>query len=912
MGMPGSGAERIRRIAVDAVQRGWIDVADVWDAACRWMVDPGARTEKVFQGKIDGPRLKELARSGSGDFTIQDTGETLADAGEGVDSEITTLEKSDGGPTRIMARGEAPAGAEGARYEVREELGHGGAGTVMLAVDHEIGRPVALKTIRGAARAKPESVARFVEEARITGQLEHPSVIPIYDMGTLGDGLPYYTMRVVQRRSLRDVLAHPALRRDWPLSRLCGVFVQVCRALAYAHARGVVHRDLKPENVLLGEYGEVYVADWGIAKLLAETGIDAGPHVPTPLPGHGHEPDEPGEKDERLEETVRSYTALGSLLGTPGYMPPEQALGDWPNVDHRADLFALGALLYEVLTGRRPFEGRNTVEVLLRTMTEPPRAPRELMPACPLVLEDLCLKLLEKRKEDRPASAKDVAAEVEAYLEGAKERARRQAEAARLVAAAREPAAAVRRLAEERAQCLAAARAALRDVQPWDAPEKKRPGWALEDRARRADAEAGEALAQAVELYAQALGYEPGLAGARAGLAELFWGRAAEAAEAGREAERHYYEKLVLNNDDGRFAARLSARAWVSLDSDPPGAEAVAWRYEEHDRVLTAVEPRTLGRTPLRDAALGAGSWLLVLRREGYRDARVPLWCRRGERREAHVRMFTEEEIGAAFVHVPAGPFIRGGDADAFDALPREEVLVEDFAVARFPVTFEEYLEFVNEVWADDPERGRKRLPHEESGGNAMVAQDGEGRWRANGEVLVEGEGRRWCPPGEEGRIPVVAVDWFDARAYCAWRSRREGREVRLCTEAEWEKAARGVDGRAFPWGDRFDPTFCKMRQSRPGRNQPEPVGGFAADESPYGVRDMAGGARTWVADVVGRADVAAAAQAVEPAPGVPRDQTQMRVARGGGWSALMNNSRAAARLLWFAASRLTTGGVRL
>src|SRR6185436_5638214 len=157
----------------------------------------------------------------------------------------------------------------GTRYEVGEALGAGGAGKVVKARDREIGRVVALKTLKPGAEEDSAVGNRFRTEARITAQLEHPNIVPVYDLGTLPDGQPYYTMRVVKKQSLQDVLASTELRKQWPLVRLVGAFVQVSRALAYSHSRGVLHRDIKPENILLGDFGEVYLADWGNSKTVS-------------------------------------------------------------------------------------------------------------------------------------------------------------------------------------------------------------------------------------------------------------------------------------------------------------------------------------------------------------------------------------------------------------------------------------------------------------------------------------------------------------------------------------------------------------------------------------------------------------------------------------------------------------------
>ncbi len=176
----------------------------------------------------------------------------------------------------------------------------------------------------------------------------------------------------------------------------------------------------------------------------------------------------------------------------------------------------------------------------------------------------------------------------------------------------------------------------------------------------------------------------------------------------------------------------------------------------------------------------------------------------------------------------------------------------------------------------------------------------------------VEGPARVFAPERRAGVFPVESVSWFDAVAYCAWRSAREGVTYRLPTEFEWEKAARGADGRFFPWGDGFDPSFCKMRESRPGRPQTEPVGTFATDRSPYGVRDMAGGVRCWTADVAEQLSWEEALSDEEPSAASARSVATYRVLRGGAWSSSAAACFAASRDLEVSTSRTTDVGFRL
>jgi len=191
------------------------------------------------------------------------------------------------------------------------------------------------------------------------------------------------------------------------------------------------------------------------------------------------------------------------------------------------------------------------------------------------------------------------------------------------------------------------------------------------------------------------------------------------------------------------------------------------------------------------------------------------------------------------------------------------------------------------------------------------VRPDDAGRWVLDHEDLVEGIGRQFAPASRGDEIPMMPLSWYDARGYAAWRSWRDP-AVRLPTEAEFEKAARGVDERIFPWGNAFDGSFCKMRESRPGFPQPEPAGAFACDESPYGVRDLGGGMACWIGDLHGELSSDRAATQVEPPPGSPLEEGGERFIRGGSWPASPNECRSASRVRYFGSFRPSECGMRL
>jgi serine/threonine-protein kinase len=292
-------------------------------------------------------------------------------------------------------------------YSLRGAVGVGGGGQVLLGFDERIGREVAIKELLDqAANQDAELNARFLREARITGRLEHPGIVPVYDLGTKQSGAPYYVMRLVRGDTLAkalktcndEVLAEHALsRRLSLLDRL----IDVCEAVAYAHSKGVIHRDLKPVNIVLGPFGETIVLDWGLAKV--ENEVDLAPLVSAP----------PGTPVDEAD-----LTRMGDILGTPAYMAPEQANPDFGAVDTRSDVFALGCILYYLLTGHPPLRGSaDDILEQLSSLAPMPSARDPKLPVPPELIA-ICDKALAKDKSLRFPNAATLAEELRAYRDG--------------------------------------------------------------------------------------------------------------------------------------------------------------------------------------------------------------------------------------------------------------------------------------------------------------------------------------------------------------------------------------------------------------------------------------------------------------------------------------------------------------
>jgi eukaryotic-like serine/threonine-protein kinase len=309
------------------------------------------------------------------------------------------------------------------RYTLASLHATGGIGQVWLAHDTELDREVALKELRPERAGQAAFQARFLHEARIAGRLQHPGIVPVYEMVAGADGEPpFYTMRFVRGRTLTEAVKTYHEQRGagtaGPLEQraLLGAFVSVCHTIAYAHARGVIHRDLKGQNVVLGDFGEVIVIDWGFAKVIGEPEAAAG-DIPLAAALLEARPDE---------------TIAGQVLGTPAYMAPEQAAGQRDRIDQRTDVYGLGAILYEILTGRPPFSGAETQEVLRRARTEEPPRPGSVCARVPPALEAICWRAVAREPADRYPSATELARDIERWLADEPTTAYREPPAARL------------------------------------------------------------------------------------------------------------------------------------------------------------------------------------------------------------------------------------------------------------------------------------------------------------------------------------------------------------------------------------------------------------------------------------------------------------------------------------------------
>jgi len=618
------------------------------------------------------------------------------------------------------------------RYQIIEELGRGGMATVFYAHDPRFKRDVAIKVLPREFLHDPTFSARFEREAQIIAALEHPSIVPVYDYGE-EDGQPYLVMRFMSGGALSDRIEKGRLSVD-EAARILG---RIGPALDYAHSQKVIHRDLKPGNILFDSMESPYLADFGIAK---------------------------------LTETTSALTGTSGIIGTPAYMSPEQVHGE-KDLDGRADIYALGVVLFEMLTGEQPYQAETPAKLMMKHVLEPVPSVRKVKPELAPQCETIITHALAKERDERYATATGMASDLEA---------------------------------------LAGDKPATQEKVSRHAPGDKAP---VLETITEDDPVEGETVVETplteIESFSNAAPSRPA-SPSRKGLPR--WVIALGGLMAlGLFAVLAVFASGLTLDDIGTEGDQLEAPAiedFIENPTNPPATEAAPTSVE------VASDPTSI----------------LTPEAEFVDDSEVPI------------------------VLIPGGSFDMGSDrGQAFPDYPSHSVVLGDYYIDQHEVTNINYAQCVAE-FACSPPQSTRSFTRDTYYGDPQYKD-----------------------------YPVINVTWDDAQTYCEWRGGR------LPTEAEWEKAARGTEGRTFPWGDTFTAENlnfcdrnCPAETSNPayddGFADTAPVGSFSSGASPYGALDMAGNVWEWVGDWFDREYYSVSA--AENPSGPPSGEE--RVVRGG------------------------------
>ncbi|MFB6373546.1 MAG: protein kinase, partial [Bradymonadaceae bacterium] len=503
-------------------------------------------------------------------------------------------------------------------YEHVERIGLGGMGEVHAVRERALNRTTAMKIIRRDRADDASAVLRFATEAQITAQLDHYAIPPVYDFGRLGDDRLYFTVKVVGKWTFSEVIENvhdtfdgnlAAIQwRKWSLTSVLEAFNRLCEAVTYAHRCDVVHRDLKPKNVLVGRFGEIMLADWGLARL-EDQPFEA-------------EFDTQSDGGEQVDSNIApTDTRAGAAMGTAPYMAPEQAEGDHERVGPHTDVFALGAMLYEVLTGQSAFRGSSVPETLMKLREGPDRDIREF-DHVPDKLARICNKALSQDPDNRFAHAGRLRRQLEKWLEGRTERERAQQRIARADALREE----LEEYRRERDDLLASARNLLRDVTPSDPVHEKLPGWSMLEQAEQVRSQIASAESEYVANLQGALERAPDLSEAHRRLADFYRDKHERASSKNGGREALQWEAQLRRYDiSGEHRDYLAGTGRLHLETEPTDLRVKLYRWTEDRRRFHEQFESHLGRTPVVEEHLDEGSYLLEIEGAGSGAVRYPV-----------------------------------------------------------------------------------------------------------------------------------------------------------------------------------------------------------------------------------------------------------------------------------------------
>lgn len=803
--------------------------------------------------------------------------ENVAEATDGVSSALEIEKVKD----VLVVKMETPD----KHYTSITPLGKGSFGEVHSAHDSLLGREVAIKSLKTQFRKDEAVVDRFLKEARGMSQLEHPNIMPVHEMGVTDDLGVFFTMKKIEGNNLKEILDYLGSNTSYylskyPLNVLLEIFLSICNGVAFAHSKGVIHRDLKPANIMIGEFGEVLILDWGLVKSLD---TQEGEASPVKL---------------RMDELDEGNNTIdGAISGTPNYMSPEQAEGHVDSVDFQSDVYSLGSILYHILTHLPPFERTQLRKLLDQVKAGNFIAPRKRRPdlKIPRELNAICLKAMSRFQVNRYRSVEHLAEDIRGYIGHREIRAykapryirfwkkcRRNPIKSSVVAAvlialglattvqnamlygsytnsmedAEELREATTVLIQEATHTYDQY-VSLRSVSMQLTPSKEEIQ--LKDKLDRMLARVDMGFNLAIGYYEAVPDRYRFSDDVLRGYADVYWqriefalyrkdfGLATQYVETVKErykrAERPFTQKeqhYLLDAD-----RRIQGLGRLEVNAPPGIGEVVVWPLlADGNRMVQDDMLDRHAEFPFTISNIQKGSYILQVTLPDGSWIPYPVFMNPGE--EKIVDLEIPEHIPEGTVFIPKGDFLFGGPESRLYRMHTRTL--PSYFMKKYEVTVAEYLEF----W--------KSLPTKQEKDACMSRMRYSPRdrryddaWNDNGELM---DGRL------KAAFPVVGITREAANAYCVWKSKQLGLVVRLPAADEWEKAARGVDGRTYVWGNGFSvaDNFALTKEGKAAKEKypfGAPPGKFPSDRSVYSVYDMAGNVREMTNTLVpGSSDV--------------------------------------------------------
>ena len=797
------------------------------------------------------------------------------------------------------------------KYQIIGELGEGGMGIVYRAKDPTLNRIVALKILHNEFSCHRSLLLRFSEEAQVVAQLQHPNIIPLYDYGQFADGRLYYTMKEVRGQTLTKLIQdYHNQQMEWSLRRMVQILVSVCDAIAYAHDYSVFHRDLKPENIMIGEFGEVYVMDWGIAKVLNLNRDFQEESIIT---------------DRRRHQAL--LTRMGQITGTPSYMSPEQANGNQKAIGSHSDVYSVGAMLYECIRGQPPFIGSNVQDILGAVRNETPPCLRQWLESNPgkisVHMEELlriCKHAMERDIEQRIGTATRLRKALQDWLDGTQLHQKAQEKVQRAKDYFQE----LNTLERKKEKLREEIQAIEKQVKTYEPEHKKHKLWRLQNQLQQLLVEEDHKIVAIQQEIAIALNFKSNLDEAHGILAELYLRQHALAESKSIHGWRQRVEPNLRYHVDQlshtyerkqEFLDYLQGDGKLYIETVQDDVEVWIGMYETKNQRLVLSTPKYAGNTPFQEV-FQMGSYMAILKKEGYDDLLYPFNIQRKRNWDSKSPSISAKKVSLAKkghvrpdeCYVPAGWFLCGSNNQSMGGFPRTWLWVNGFVIQRYQVTNRQYLEFLNDlVRQGDEEKALECVPRERSG---SVASDGKMLYQRDADGYFS------LTTMEDGGFvaldwPVILVSALACFSYAEWYAQKTGEPWRLPSEFEWEKAARGVDGRLYPWGNHFDHSWCNCLGHF--KDSPSPISAQEAlgDISPYGVIGMAGNVSD-ITQTKWKENAKIVSNIAPPPSSVDGEKTDFWIIRGGSWYIGPSYLRSANRFRCIASMTYDNYGFRL